>query len=71
MKTIMIILAVYVALDIIASIWLYIALRVKGWRLWTMALALRSAVKYGTTAPYYLNDEDDYDEDDYDDTEYG
>lgn len=41
MKTILIILAVYVLLDIIASVWVYTALRINGWTMRELAMQFR------------------------------
>lgn len=41
MKTILIILAVYVLLDIVSSVWVYTALRINGWTMRELAMQFR------------------------------
>ena len=44
-NTIFIILAIYVGLDIILGLWLYIHIRCKGWRRWDIAVNFRNLLR--------------------------
>lgn len=44
-NTIFIILAIYVGLDIILGLWLYIHIRCKGWRKWDIAVNFRNLLR--------------------------
>ena len=76
MSTITIILAVYVALDVISALVILLILRLNGWTLFELARGFRAimgkpqedfveyvADTYGLVDPYDEEDYDDYDED--------
>lgn len=72
MKTLLIILAIYVALDIISGVAIYIILRLNGWTGFEMAREFRNLIKFhqedyvdAFAYRYGLTDNEDYGDEDW------